>query len=56
MKAIQITLDDDLHRRAKTLAYQTGVTLTELVRRAIKDNVELLEEAKTYRVPERRPQ
>ncbi len=43
MKAIQITLDDNLHRKAKTLAYQTGTTLAEFVRRAVEDRVERLE-------------
>ena len=53
MKTIQITLRDELHRRAKTAAYQTGVTLAELVRRAIEDKVERLEEVTADRAPER---
>ena len=56
MKAIQITLPDDLHRRAKTAAYQTGLTLAELVRGAIEDKVERLEEPNTVRVSDRRLQ
>ena len=53
MKTIQITLDDNLHRRAKTLAYQTGETLTEFVRHGIAEKVERLEETKASLAPER---
>ena len=44
MKTIQIKLADDVHRRAKTAAYQTGITLADLMRRAIEECVERLEE------------
>ena len=54
MKAVQVTLDDELHRRAKTLAYGTGVTLTELIRRAIEDRVERIEEPEVLQRPDRR--
>jgi hypothetical protein len=43
MKAIQITLDDNLHRKAKMLAYRTGTTLADFVRRAVEDRVERIE-------------
>ena len=56
MKAIQITLPDELHRRAKTAAYQTGVTLADLVRRAIEEQVQRLEETTTVRASDRRLQ
>jgi len=56
MKAIQLNLDDELHRRAKTRAYQTGVTPTEFVRRAIEDKVERPEDAPAVPAPQRRPQ
>jgi len=56
MKAIQITLDDELHRRAKTLAYRTGATLTELIRQAIEDRVERLEKSETVQGLDRRQQ
>jgi len=55
MKAIQITLRDELHRRAKTAAYQTGVTLAEFVRRAVEDRVERIESEAVVAL-ERRPQ
>ena len=56
MKSIQITLDDELHRRAKTLAYRTGATLTELIRQAIEDRVERLEKSETVQGLDRRQQ
>lgn len=56
MKAIQLTLDDELHRRAKTRAFQTGVTLTEFVRHAIEDKVERPKRAKVTQSSDRRPQ
>ncbi len=56
MKAIQITLPDELHRRAKTAAYQTGLTLADLIRRAIEDQVQRLEETTAVRVSDRRVQ
>jgi len=43
MKTIQITLDDRLHRRAKTLAFTTGRTFTDFVREAVHDHVARLE-------------
>ena len=43
MKTIQVTLPDELHCRAKTLAYQTGMTFVELIRRAIEERVNRLE-------------
>lgn len=39
MKTIQITLDDDLHKHAKTLATQKGSTLGNLVRTAVEEKV-----------------
>ena len=55
MKAIQITLDDNLHCKAKTLAYRTGTTLADFVRRAVEDRVARIE-SEAVVVPERRPQ
>lgn len=55
MKAIQLNLDDELHRRAKTRAFQTGLTLTEFVRTAIEEKVESPAEAKASHVVDRRP-
>jgi hypothetical protein len=43
MKTIQITLDDRLHRRAKTLAFMTGHTLADLVRMAVHEHVARVE-------------
>ena len=45
MKTIQIKLADDVHRRAKTAAYQASMTLADLIRRAIEESVERLREA-----------
>ena len=56
MKAIQITLPDELHRRAKTAAYQTGLTLADLIRNAIEDQVQRLEETTAVRAAEGRLQ
>ena len=56
MKAIQVTLDDELHRRSKTLAYQHGVTLAEFIRRAIENQVERFEAARVNQSPDWRPQ
>ena len=53
MKTFQISLDDDLHRRAKTVAYQTGSTLADLVRRAIEEQVVHLEEITAVQLPAR---
>lgn len=40
MKAMQVTLDDELHRQAKSLASRQGITLGEFVRRAVARAVE----------------
>jgi len=56
MKAIQLNLDDELHRRAKTRAYQTGVTLTEFVRTAIEEKVESPADSKAAHESDWRPQ
>ena len=39
MKTIQLTLNDDLHRRAKTLAFSSGITFSELIRTAVEECV-----------------
>ncbi len=56
MKAIQITLDDNLHRKAKALAYRIGTTLAGFVRRAVEDRVERIEEPNAVVAPEGRVQ
>lgn len=40
MKALQVALDDVLHREAKALASRQGITLGEFVRRAVARAVE----------------
>lgn len=40
MKAMQVALDDVLHREAKALASRQGITLGEFVRRAVARAVE----------------
>ncbi len=40
MKTMQIQLGDDVHRRAKLAAYESGVTLAKYVRDAIEEKVE----------------
>jgi len=55
MKAIQITLNDNFHCKAKALAYLTGTTPADFVRQAVEDRVERIK-LEVIVVPERRPQ
>jgi len=52
MKRIQLEIDDELHRRAKTQASARAITLTRLVREAVDEFVVRLEAAPRQRSTE----